>query len=159
MWTALGESGAHNLVLDLRHNNGGTTQEYPELLRSLVAFSRVPGNQVYVLIGRRSYSATGNFVTDLERLTDPVFVGEATSECCNLFGDPTDVTLPWSHVQVELTGVRWQLSSPGDRRREISPEAPVQMTAADYFAGRDPVLEAVWTLIRERSEAGKAPGG
>jgi len=121
--------------------------EYEELLRSLIAFSRVPGHTVYVLIGRRSYSATGNFVTDLERLTDPIFVGEASSECCNLYGDPIELTLPYSGIQLEVTALRWQLSTPSDRRREISPELPVQLTAAAYFAGKDPALDAIFKLI------------
>jgi len=152
LWTVLEKTKPKNLIVDLRHNNGGNTRLYAELLRTLIAFSRGPGNQIYALIGRRSYSATGNFVTDLERLTDPIFVGEATSECCNLYGDATDVTLPYSKVQGELTAVKWQLSSPSDRRREMSPEVPVQMTAQDYFAGRDPVLEAVQRMIAARKK-------
>ncbi len=150
LWTEIEKTRPKNIILDLRHNNGGTTQLYPELLRTLVAFTRTPGNQLYVLIGRRSYSATGNFVTDLERLTAPIFVGEATSECCNLYGDPISVRLPYSKVMAELTAVKWQLSSPGDRRREISPQVPLQLTAEAYFKGKDPALEAVYRLIASR---------
>jgi C-terminal processing protease CtpA/Prc len=136
-----------NVILDLRHNNGGSTPLYEELLRSLIAFSRAPGHTVYVLIGRRTYSATGNFVTDLERLVRPVFVGEPSSECCNLYGDPIMLTLPYSRTQLEVTALRWQLSVPSDRRREITPDVPVQLTAAAYFAGRDPALDAIFELI------------
>lgn len=152
LWKILDASKPKNVILDLRHNNGGTTQTYPELLRTLIAFSRIEGNRLYVLIGRRTFSAAGNFVTDLERLADPVFVGEATSECCNLYGDPTYVQLPYSQVQGELTAVKWQLSEPGDRRREMSPEVPVQLTAKAYFAGQDPALETIYRMIR-RSKA------
>jgi tetratricopeptide (TPR) repeat protein len=159
LWTVVDTTHAKHLVLDIRHNNGGTTQLYPELLRTLVAYSRVPGRQVWVLIGRRTYSAAGNFVTDLERLTGAVFVGEASSECCNLYGDPISVTLPYSGVQGELTAVKWQLSAPGDRRREISPEVPVQLTAAAYFAGRDPALEAIWRIIDSRRAAAAPQAG
>ncbi|MES1245806.1 MAG: hypothetical protein ABUT39_29635 [Acidobacteriota bacterium] len=152
LWTVIEKTSPKNLILDIRHNNGGTTQLYPELLRTLIAFSRISGNQVYVLIGRRSYSATGNFVTDLERLTDPIFVGEASSECCNLYGDPTRVILPYSKTQGELTAVKWNLSNPSDRRREISPEVPVQLTAPAYFAGQDPAMEAIYRLIARLSK-------
>ncbi|HSU13138.1 hypothetical protein [Longimicrobium sp.] len=153
LWGVVDTTHAKNLIVDIRHNNGGTTQLYPELLRTLVAYSRVPGRQVWVLMGRRTYSAAGNFVTDLERLTSPFFVGEASSECCNLYGDPINVTLPYSGVQAELTAVRWQLSAPGDRRREISPEVPVQLTARAYFAGQDPALDAIYRLIELRKTA------
>jgi hypothetical protein len=150
LWSVLEKARPKNVILDLRHNNGGTTQKYPELLRTLVAFGRVPGNQLYALIGRRSYSATGNFVTDLERLAAPIFVGEASSECCNLYGDPTSIRLPYSGIQGELTAYKWQLSTPGDRRREMSPQVPVQLTAEAYFKGQDPALESVFRLIAAR---------
>jgi hypothetical protein len=81
---------------------------------------------------------------------DPIFVGEASSECCNLYGDPVHVVLPWSRTEGELTAVKWQLSEPGDRRREMSPDVPVQLTAAAYFAGQDPAMEAVFRLIARR---------
>jgi len=156
LWTRLQDDDPANLILDLRHNNGGNTLLYPQLLRTLVAFTRQEGKRFYVLIGRRTYSAAGNFVTDLERLTDPVFVGEATSECCNLHGDPISVRLPYSGVEGELTAVKWNLSTPFDGRRELSPEVPVQLTAEAYFAGRDPVMEAVLRMI-DRTAAAAIP--
>lgn len=155
LWTILDRQKPANLVLDLRHNNGGDTTTYGELLRTVIAFSRLPGRHVYVMIGRRTYSAAGNLVTDLDRLVQPTFVGEATSECCALYGDPTAVHLPWSKLYAEVTALKWQLSYPGDARREISPDLPVQFTAADFFAGRDPALEAVWRVIdADRKTAG-----
>jgi len=148
LWTVLSASRPGNLIIDLRHNNGGNTNLYRELLRTVIAYTREPGRQVYALIGRRTFSATANFITDLERLASPVFVGEASSECCNFYGDPSPLTLPNSRINAELTGVRWNLGgNPFDGRREMSPHVPVQLTAADYFAGRDPALEAVFTLI------------
>ncbi len=159
LWGDLDRLKPRDLILDLRHNNGGSTQLYPNLLRSLIAFSRVPGNQIYVLIGRRTYSAAGNFVTDLERLADPIFVGEASSECCNLYGDPAEIFLPYSRIKGEFTAMKWNLSTPSDRRREISPEVPVQLTAKAYFAGLDPVIDAVFELIASTRTAGKKTAG
>lgn len=158
LWTILDQQHPTNLVLDLRHNNGGDTTTYVELLRTVIAFSRLPGRRVYVMIGRRTYSAAANLVTDLDRLVQPTFVGEATSECCALYGDPATIELPWSKVYAEVTALKWQLSYPGDARREISPDIPVQFTAADYFAGRDPALDAVWKVIDADRQAAKAGG-
>lgn len=149
--TLLDTRKSKNLIVDMRHNNGGSTNLYPELLRTIIAFSRTPDHRIYAIIGRRSYSATGNFVTDLERLVKPVWVGEATSECCNLHGDPTHVVLPYSKIEGELSVIRWNLSSlVFDARREISPDVPVQLTADAYFGGRDPVLEAVFRMIAKK---------
>lgn len=148
--SALASHHPADLILDLRHNNGGTTQLYPKLLVVLAGFGRTTGKRLYVLIGRRTYSAAANFVTDLERFANPIFVGEPSGECCNLYGDPTCIVLPYSHIEGELTAVKWQLSDPGDRRREIAPAVPVQLTAAAYFAGKDPPLETTLQLIASK---------
>jgi hypothetical protein len=104
---------------------------------------------VYALIGRPSYSATGNLVTDLERLAFATFVGEPSSECCSFHGDATHVILPYSRIEGEVTGLKWNLSGTVfDGRREMVPHIPVQLTASDYFAGRDPVLQAALETIR-----------
>lgn len=142
-----------HLILDLRHNNGGNSFSYVELLRTVVAFSAGEGQKVYVLIGRNVYSAAANLSADLERLVRPVFVGEPTSGTGNQWGDESRFILPYSGLTGAFSGVRWQLGNPWDERRSIVPQVPVQLTAGDYFAGRDPALDAVFRMIRE-SEAG-----
>jgi hypothetical protein len=156
LWTVLQEKKPHHLILDLRHNNGGNTTLYAELMRTIVAFTREPDHDVYALIGRRTYSATGNFVTDLERWASPVFVGEPSSECCNLHGDPSHVTLPYSRIEGELSVVRWNLSRDVfDGRHEMVPHIPVVLSAKDYFAGKDPALEAVFRMIESERRAAR----
>jgi hypothetical protein len=147
----LGGEGVRDAILDLRHNNGGDTFSYTELLRGLIAFSARPGCRLYVLIGRDTYSAAANLTTDLERLVAPVFVGEATAMTGNNDGDESEVVLPYSGLGFGITGARWQLSTPWDRRTSLVPDLPVQLRAADYFAGRDPGLAAVQALIAERA--------
>jgi C-terminal processing protease CtpA/Prc len=146
---AIADGKPRHLILDLRHNNGGNSFSYIELLRTLVAFSAGEGQKVYVLIGRNVYSAAANLSTDLERLVRPVFVGEPTSGTGNQWGDENRFILPYSGLTGAFSGVRWQLSNPWDERRSIVPQVPVQLTAGDYFAGRDPALDAVFRLIRE----------
>ena len=38
--------------------------------------------------------------------------------------------------------VHWVFSDPDDPRLTIEPDVTVEVSAADYFAGRDPALEA-----------------
>jgi tetratricopeptide (TPR) repeat protein len=144
----LAETPTKHVILDLRHNNGGNTAIYPELLRTLIAHTTKEGNRLYVIIGRGLYSATANLITDLERLADPIFVGEPSSATGNQHGDESATVLPYGGVQALLTSVRWQLSHPWDRRRSIVPQIPVQLTAKAYFAGQDPALDTILTLIR-----------
>lgn len=146
----LADQHPRNLIIDLRHNNGGSTNIYTEFLRSVVGFSQQPEKRVFVLIGRRTYSATANLITELGRLANAIFVGEASSECCVFHGDPEHITLPYSRIEGELSVYRWALTSPWDGRREVSPHIPVQLTAAAYFAGRDPALETIFRITDQR---------
>jgi hypothetical protein len=143
----LAEEKPRNLILDLRRNNGGNSFSYPELLRTVVGFSTLEGRHVYALIGRANYSAAANFITDLERLARPILVGELTSGSGNQWGDESYFVLPYSGISGAFSGVKWQLSHPWDKRVSIAPEVPVQLSAKDYFQGRDSVLESVFRLM------------
>ena len=147
---ALDDPAIDSLILDIRLNNGGNSFLYTELARTLVAFSTRPNAQLYVLIGRNVYSAAGNFSTDLERFANPVFVGEPTGNMGNQEGDEGSVKLPYSGLLALIAAVKWQLSHPWDTRRTIVPHLPVPLTAADYFAGRDPVLDLTLKAIEAR---------
>lgn len=151
--TVLAASPPKNVILDMRHNDGGSTHLYPELLRTLIAFSTLPDRRLYVMIGRNTYSAAGNLVTELEQLADATFVGEASSECCTLYASPSEFTLPFSNLVGSIATRRSTLSRKADDfRRELHPHAPVLITAKDYFSGRDPLMETVVRLI-EREKA------
>jgi hypothetical protein len=144
----LGAGGPRNLILDLRHNPGGSSSMYAELLRTMISFSTLPDRRLYVLIGRNTYSAAANLITELEQLAAAVFVGEASSECCTMYASPTAFRLPFSNLWANVSTKKWSLSrKPHDFRRELNPHAPVVVTARDFFAGRDPVMETVVRLI------------
>lgn len=144
----LNEKPVKNVILDVRHNNGGNTATYTELLRTLVGHSIKEGNHLYVIIGRGVYSATSNLITDLERLASPIFVGEPSSGTGNQDGDESFTILPYSGIRGFLTSVRWQYSDPWDKRTSLVPDVPVQLTAKAYFAGRDPALDTILTMIK-----------
>ena len=72
-------------------------------------------------------------------------------ECCNFYGDPNTIYLPYSRIGGSIAAVRWNRSHDVfDRRSEMSPDVPVQLTAAAYFAGRDAALESIFKLISEQ---------
>ena len=136
--------------MDVRRNGGGNSYLYPELLRTAIAFDARPGHRTYAIIDRKTYSAAMNFVIDMDRLTNAVFVGEATGGSVEQHGDASLLKLPYSGRNFAISSIVWNLSSPRDDRRWIAPDVPVALTAADYFANRDPALDAVLELIRRR---------
>ncbi|MCK5712823.1 MAG: hypothetical protein KAI25_08915, partial [Hyphomicrobiaceae bacterium] len=79
----------------------------------------------------------------LERWTDAEFAGEPSSSSPNFVGEETNLLLPFSRVRGSISTLYWQDSDPGDERAWIGMDFPVELSAKDYFAGRDPVLQAV----------------
>lgn len=145
----LEKSELPNLILDLRHNNGGNNFLIWPIVRLLV-FHELEGDdhQVWVITGRNTFSACQNLINFIERVTDRVaFVGEPSSSKTNFTGEDTDVLLPYTGLKLSISSRYWQDSFPGDRRPYISVAMPVELSSADYFAGRDPVLAALAELL------------
>ena len=132
------------VVVDLRHNGGGdntTMGHFEDVLRD-PAINR-PGRLV-VLIGRITFSAAANFATDLEQSSAATFAGEAMGGSPNLYGDAREVALPYGGQSVFVATRYWQRSTPDDQRTTIEPDIAADLSSADYFAGRDPVMQAVF---------------
>jgi tetratricopeptide (TPR) repeat protein len=132
------------LVLDFRWNGGGNTFLTQPLLHRLIGCRAVnrPGS-LFVIIGRRTFSAAQNTVTAIERHTDAIFVGEPTGSSPNFTGELVPFELPWSKLRVNVSDLYWQTSWPMDRRPFIPPELYAPPTAQAWLAGRDPALEAI----------------
>jgi hypothetical protein len=130
-------------VVDLRHNGGGDNTTYRRLLEVLHDPSINQPAHLYVLIGRVTFSAAANFATDLERDTAVTFAGEAMGGSPNQYGDTRMVSLPGNHQTFWVASRYWERSTPEDTRITIEPEIAAGLSSADYFAGRDPALEAV----------------
>jgi hypothetical protein len=128
--------GVERVVLDLRHNPGGDNTTYGALLEELVAV-----DDLVVLVGRTTFSAAANLLAELEDRADPVLVGEPSGGSPNLYGDTIAVSLPESGWSAQIAGVHWAPAG-ADSRLAFEPDVPVELTSADFFAGRDPVLSA-----------------
>ena len=137
-----------NLIVDVRHNSGGNNFLNWPLLRSLVHFETdAADNRLFVLTGRRTFSACQNFINWLERMTQAIFVGEPSSSRPNFIGETTNVMLPYSGVQASISSRVHFDSFWGDERQWIAPHIPIALSSDAYFANQDPVLEAVLSLI------------
>ncbi len=142
-------TGARNLIVDVRRNNGGHGYLNPPMVRALVRFEALgPGHQIFLVVGRNTFSAAGNFINAVERMTSALFVGEPSSSRPNSVGEDTELRLPWSGFTGSMASRYFQDSDPLDDRVWIPMDIPVALSSADYFANRDPVLSAVLEYIR-----------
>ncbi len=131
------------LVVDVRHNSGGNNNTYGSLL-SLVRDAAVAlPKGAYVAIGRATFSAAGNFVTDVERSTEAVLIGEDSGTSPNQFGDSHATRLQHSGLVYRVGRYLVRRSTPDDERVTVSPDIEVSLSSAAYFGGVDPIWEAI----------------
>jgi len=138
------EHDVDRLVIDLRWNNGGDTTLEPPLIHGLIRSAKInrPG-KLFVIIGRRTFSAAQNGATLIEHNTDAVFVGEPTGSSPNFIGEEASFELPYSKLAANVSDLYHQSAWPFDHRTWIAPLIYVPPTFAAYRANRDPALEAV----------------
>jgi hypothetical protein len=131
------------VVIDIRHNSGGDNTTLGPLEVALRDPAIDQPGKLYAIIGRVTFSAAANFATDIEGATSVTFAGEDMGGSPNLYGDTRPVTLPDSGEILRIAARYWERSTPDDARITIEPEIRAELTADDYFAGRDPVLDAI----------------
>lgn len=141
--------GAERLVLDMRLNDGGNTGLILPLIHGLIRCEAVnrPGH-LFVVIGRRTFSAAMNTCSLLELHTAATFVGEPTGSRPNFVGESTSFVLPCNRYRVFCSSRYWQHVSSTDTRPWIAPAIAAAPSFADYAARRDPVLAAILARCR-----------
>lgn len=132
------------LVIDVRWNGGGDLTLVRPLVHGLIRRPAVnrPGG-LFVITGRRTFSAAQYMCSAIEANTNAIFVGEPTGSRPNFVGETTPFRLPCSGLRVNVSDTYWQNGWPQDRRTSIAPELRVAPTIAAYRANRDLALEAV----------------
>ena len=136
--------GVRRVIVDVRLNHGGDNTTYGPLLDVLAR--PVVQRKLVVLTGRSTFSAAGNFVADVDRATSARFVGEPAGGAPSQWGDSIAIMLERTGLTVHVATVYWEFGPPGDKRQETPVDVRVEPTAADFFAGRDPVLARALAL-------------
>lgn len=131
------------LVVDVRHNPGGDNTSYHSLLNLVREAAVELPKGAYVIIGRATFSAAGNFVTDVERNTEAILIGEDSGTSPNQYGDSFATQLDYSGLVFRVGRYLVTRSTPDDSRVTVEPDIEVLLSSADYFAGIDPVWEAI----------------
>ena len=136
------------VIVDVRNNGGGDNRTYRPLVNAIQRVGKT--KRVVVLISRVTFSAAENFITELERVAKPVFVGEPSGGSPNQYGDSVPTLLPATGLVLHVAHIYWELAAPDDDRLAIEPRVPVALSSASFFAGRDPVLAAARSVALGR---------
>ena len=137
------KNDVEKLILDVRLNGGGNNYKNKPIVTGIIRTEKI--NQIgklFVIIGRRTFSACQNLVNELHTYTNAIFVGEPTAENINFYGDNRPVTLPNSKIPVRLSFAWWQDKPQWENGPWLAPHLVVDMSFEEYRSNQDPVLEA-----------------
>jgi len=139
------------LVMDVRFNGGGNNFLNRSLLLGIIRTKKIdqPG-KLFAIIGRQTFSAAQDFVDELEKYTNVIFVGEPTGESVNQFGDPVAIVLPNSGITVRASTLWWQFADPRDTRKWTGPKIAAELTSSDYRNNIDPALDAILKYVPKK---------
>lgn len=134
---------AERFVLDLRLNGGGNGDYNKSIFLPLIKSRYDVRGKLYVITGRRTFSAAQMLVTEMEKFTNATFVGEPTSSKANHFGDSFRIVLPNSRVTVRVSTLWHQYRDSRDKRPMVQPAVSAPLSFEDYMKGHDPALAAI----------------
>ena len=134
----------------MRHNGGGNNFLNKPLVHGLIKCEKINRRgHLFVITGRRTFSAAMNGAVDIERNTEAIFVGEPTGSSPNFIGESTPITLPISRVRLTCSSIFWQSSTALDQRTWIPPDIVAELSSNDYRHNRDPAMNAILSYIKQ----------
>jgi hypothetical protein len=144
------------IVVDLRFNTGGDLSIGRPFINQLAAFAKERQIKVYVITGRATFSAGIFHAMQLRQNVNAILVGEPIGDVLEIWSEGGNLLTPNSRLSLHYAD-RLHSYSPLERPEfkqylvtdtdlsitNAMPDILVRMSARDYFAGRDPALEAV----------------
>jgi hypothetical protein len=144
LFAEVAKDDVDGLVLDMRHNGGGNTFMNPPLIEGIIRSEKLQTEgRLFVVTGRETFSAAQNTVSELERRTKAILVGEPTGSRPNFIGESIQIVLPKSGWITSISDLWWQHSMAMDYRIWTPPQLYAPPTAASFREHRDPALEAI----------------
>jgi C-terminal processing protease CtpA/Prc len=129
-------------VVDLRHNGGGNSALAEPLIAELKQRPAINRKGVlFAVIGRRTFSSAVLNALQLRSETQATLVGEPTGGRPNHYGEVRSFSLPNSGLPVTYSTKYFAYAK--EDTPSLTPDILVEVSSSDYFAGRDPVLEAI----------------
>ena len=136
------------LIIDVRHNNGGSLQYLTNLVQAIKNFDQQQkSSKIVVITGRNTFSAAQVFISQINKETHALFAGEPSSSSPNFVGEENYFILPYSKATISISD-KYHETIPGDTRKWIEPDYPVSLSSAAYFKNEDPVLKFILNKTR-----------
>jgi len=151
---ALGSQTVRRIVVDERFDTGGNLQVARPFMERLSAAARERGVPLYVISGRATFSAGLTHLAQLRQWGRAAIVGDGPGEGLEFWAEGGNLVMPNSRLTLHFAD---RVHSYGARKTgprspyldtelfadRITPEIRIRTTSRDYFAGRDPEMEAI----------------
>jgi len=149
-----------SVVVDLRFNSGGDLNVARAFMVDLAREPKLrPRGRLFVIVGRCTFSAGLYHAAQLKQLARATFVGEPVGDRLDYWAEGGEIILPNSSAVIAYSNGFHRYSTieyPGYRPYyealavpRLAPDLVTPLSSSDYFAGRDPALEAILARIAD----------
>jgi hypothetical protein len=133
-------NNALRLVVDMRLNDGGDFYKGRRLIERIAENSVLnQKGHLFVICGRRTYSAAMVNTIDFKKMTNAIILGEPPGEKPNSYSENDEMTLPNSKLVISYSTRYYKFLD--EDVDAFEPDVRIETTWADWVQGRDAVLE------------------
>lgn len=143
---SVNEQSFDRFIIDLRNNTGGVVSMLHPLANLIKENNKInQEGKLFILIGRKTFSAAVLLTSMLEKNTKAIFVGEPTSQAPNQrgAGAPQLIKLPNSKQEYYISTKFFYASFDMDKRTTITPHIQVKYTIDDYLKNNDIIFDEI----------------
>lgn len=134
-------------VIDMRDNGGGNDKYILPIIDKLKNNKINNKNNLFVIVGRNTFSAAMMDAVFLREQTNATFVGEPTSAKPNHYGATRNFVLPNSKIKIQYS-TQFNKNSEDDSNT-FMPDKVIEISIKDYLNKKDPVLDYILNYNRE----------
>jgi hypothetical protein len=133
-----------SLIVDIRYNFGGDGSKVPGFIHAFIRRGPTPPWQnLYVLTGRRTFSAAIMLMAAFVDHTQTTFIGEPAGGALDHYGDATAIELNEIGATLYVSTLFHQLQDQGQRYDIMPVDVAAPFSFADWSAGRDPAIDPI----------------
>jgi hypothetical protein len=147
LWEFIARNPVQRLVVDMRWNGGGNYTKGREYLIYKLAFMPALNRigHLFVISGRKTFSAGMTNVTDFRRETEAILVGEPTGARPNGYQENHWFTLPFSKLRASCASLKYRFQ-PLAELEAVFPDQRIDPDWPLFSMGEDAALR--WILAQ-----------
>jgi hypothetical protein len=147
LWEFIARNPVQRLVIDMRWNGGGNYTKGREYLIYKLAFMPTinRNGHLFVITGRKTFSAGMTNVTDFRRETEAILVGEPTGARPNGYQENHWFTLPFSKLRASCATLKYKFQ-PLSEAIAVFPDQRIDPDWRLFSRGEDAALR--WILAQ-----------